>query len=194
MALLVGLTGNIACGKSSLGIILEKLGIPVLDSDLVVHELYKSDKEVQKKLLENFGSLDRKKIGKEIFGDSREAKAKRKILEDIIHPAVDREFRSWVKKHKNEILLVNLVPLLFEAGLEHRYDLTICLTCKEENQIQRLKNRDKALNEKEIKQRIQSQMPQKIKAQKANYLISNDGTLEELEEKVKKLLQKLTLS
>ncbi|MCE2928383.1 MAG: dephospho-CoA kinase [Candidatus Caenarcaniphilales bacterium] len=191
MTLVIGLTGNIACGKSSAGKILGEMNIPILDSDAVVHQLYASNKQVQAKILEHFATLDRKKISQEIFGESVNAKEKRKILESIIHPAVDREFRNWIRENQQSPIIVNLVPLLFEANLQSRYDFIVVIKTKEELQRKRLKERNPDLSDEEIDNRIKSQMSQEKKAGMADFIIENNGPIDDLEIQIEELLDRL---
>lgn len=191
MPKVIGLTGNIACGKSAVGQMLEARGIPVLDSDLVVHELYDQDPKVKAAILEAFGTLDRREIAKLVFGDTKEAKAKRKILEQIIHPAVDNKLRQWIRENNHHPLLFNLVPLIFEAGLESRYDYIVTVLCPETQQLRRLKDRHPNLSEEELFNRIHSQMPQEEKALRSNYVLDNASDLPYLESQVELLLQEL---
>jgi dephospho-CoA kinase len=191
MTLVIGLTGNIACGKSSAGKILSEMNIPILDSDAVVHKLYESNKQIQAKILEHFATLDRKKISQEIFGESIDAKEKRKILESIIHPAVDREFRNWIRENQQSPIIVNLVPLLFEANLQSRYDFITLIKTKEELQRKRLKERNPDLSDEEIDKRIKSQMSQEKKAEMADFIIENNGPIDDLEIQIEELVDRL---
>lgn len=191
MHLVIGLTGNIACGKSVIGDLLRERGIEVIDSDDIVHEIYEHDHKVREAVLKEFGTLDRKEIAKQVFGDSKEAKERRKILEEIVHPAVDQRLREWVRHNKEKEILVNLVPLVFEAELESRYNYIITVVASEELQIQRLKKRNPSLSEEEILKRIRSQMPQSSKAAKSDFVIENSGSLEDLEEQVDDILSKI---
>jgi dephospho-CoA kinase len=189
MPLVVGLTGNIACGKSTVGELLRKKSIPVLDSDTVVHELYDNDSDIQEQILKEFGTLDRKQISKKVFGASPDNLVYKKKLEAILHPAVQKKFEQWVQANYKAPLIVNLVPLLFEANLEHRYDYIVCIITDEKNQIQRLKKRDPNMPEAQIIARIRSQMPQVKKAELSDLVISNNSSLEALELEVDKFLQ-----
>ncbi len=191
MHVVIGLTGNIACGKSVIGDLLKQRGIEVLDSDAVVHEVYENDQHVREAIQREFGTLERKAIAGQVFGDSPEAKEKRKILEEIIHPVVDQRFREWVRANKDKEILVNLVPLVFEAELESRYNYIITVVASEELQIQRLKKRNPLLSEEEILKRISSQLSQSIKAEKSDFVIENSGSLEDLEEQVDDILSEI---
>ncbi len=191
MAKIIGITGNIACGKSLVGKILQEKGYQVLDSDDVVRELYANDAKVRAEIIAEFGTLDRKQIAAQVFMNNKEADHKRQVLESIIHPAVDRELRLWVKQHKDEALLFNLVPLLFEAGLEDRYDYIVCIKTNLDLQIKRLQERNPELSLAEIKARIQSQMPQEQKCSRADYVLSNNAGLDDLRLEVDELLDTL---
>jgi len=191
MPLILGITGCIACGKSTIGQISTDLGIPVIDSDKIVHKLYEDDESVKSKVLESFGTLDRKELAKEVFGDDVETQRKRKLLESIVHPAIYRYFCSWVNDHKESKIVANLIPLLFEAGLEDRYDQIITVTANPELQLKRLRERNPELSEQEILNRINSQIPQQEKATRSDYVIDNSGTFEATKEQVIKILENL---
>jgi dephospho-CoA kinase len=192
VSIVVGLTGNIACGKSAVGAILKQEGIPVIDSDDIVHQLYEQDPIIQDQIKKVFGTLDRKVIAEMVFGSEPEKQANKKKLEAILHPAVAEKFSFWVKKNLDAPLVVNLVPLLFEANLQGRYDCTVCVVSDEKHQIDRLKKRNPELSENQIKARIQSQMPQKQKAELADYIILNNSSLEDLHLELKALVSKIT--
>ena len=189
MSVVVGLTGNIACGKSTVGEILKKYNIKVLDSDEVVHKIYGEDKDVQAALLKEFGSLDRKEIGAQVFG--KENKEKRQILEGIIHPKVDTVFRDWVLENQEEKILVNLVPLLFEAKLESRYDFIAVVKTSPKLQLERLLQRNTNMTIAEAQKRIDSQMPMSQKIEKADFVLDNSINLDDLEIQVEEMLEKL---
>ena len=191
MPFLLGVTGNIGCGKSAVGTIFEKFSIPVIDSDKIAHEIYELDKHVQKQVLEKFGTLDRKEIAKKVFGDGGDAKSLRKELESIVHPAINTYIQNWTQNYAEEDILVNLVPLLFEAQLEARYNSVITVTCDEEIQRKRLRERHPDWSDIDISNRIKSQMNQEEKASRAQYVINNSGSLEDTEKQVKQILEKL---
>lgn len=189
MSLVIGLTGNIACGKSTVGEIFKKFAIPVLDSDDVVHEIYTKDEKLQEDLLREFGTSDRKEIAKLVFGSDKRQKLK--LLESLIHPKVDTVFREWVKANQKEVFLVNLVPLLFEAKLEHRYDRIITVKTSPKKQVERLKSRNPELSDDEIEARINSQMSQEEKLKKSDFVIDNSSNLDDLEIQVEEILEQI---
>lgn len=189
MSFLIGLTGNIACGKSTVGKIFEKFGVKVLDSDEVVHKLYLEDKEVQDALIKEFGSYSRSEISKQVFG--KDKINKRKILESIIHPKVDSVFRQWVKSNQKEVFLVNLVPLLFEAKLEDRYSCIITVKTSKEKQIERLKVRNPELSAQEILKRIESQADIVEKLRKSDFVVDNSSNVDDLDIQVEEILEQI---
>lgn len=187
MPLLIAITGNIACGKSLVGSLISDKGYPVIDSDHMVHQLYESDKEVQEELLKQFGTLDRKQIGQIAFSDS----SKRKLLESILHPRIETILTSWVKENSNHKLLFNLIPLVFEAKLEKRYDKIICVTTSKNTQVERLMNRNPDLSEIEINKRIDSQLNQEEKASRSDFVIDNSASIQETINQVDNILSEL---
>ncbi len=188
MSIVIGLTGNIACGKSLAGEIFKKHGIPVIDSDDIVHDIYANDERVKNAIIEEFGSLDKKEIAQQVFGDSEEKKAKRKILESIVHPAVDRRLRDWIKENNSHKVLVHLVPLIFEAKLEDRYNFIVTVATDEGLQKERLRSRNPEMSDDEIEKRIKSQMPQAQKIKKSDAVLYNNSSPEALEEQITQLL------
>jgi len=188
---LIGLTGNIGSGKSTAARFMEEQGIPCISSDQIVHDLYEQNQELKNFLLENFSSLDKKVIAKSIFGEEEEKKNKRKLLELKVHPLVEEKLQEWIMSHLGYPFLVNDVPLLFEAHLESRFDFIIFIQVDEEVQLQRLKKRNPLMSEAEIIARIKSQMPQEMKIPKADFIIPNNGSLEDLKIQIQETLEKL---
>ena len=188
---LIGLTGNIGSGKSTAARFFEEEGIPSISSDAIVHELYSSNEDLQEFLINKFGSLDRKVIARQIFGEKKEQKAKRKLLEDKVHPSVEKKLKEWVIENANSPILVNDVPLLFEAHLEKRFDSIVFIQVDKNIQIARLKKRNPEMSEEEILNRINSQMSQEEKISKADIVISNNSSLQEFKDKILKVSQNL---
>ncbi len=189
MSVVIGLTGNIASGKSTVGKVFEKYKIPVLDSDELVYDIYANDEEVKAALVREFGTCVRKEIANKVFGKDNEDK--RRSLESIIHPKVDIKFRTWLKENKDANFLVNLVPLLFEAHLETRYNYVITVASSKELQIQRLKLRNPELSEEEIIKRIESQMNQEEKLRKSDFVIDNSQNIDDLDIQVEEILEQI---
>lgn len=188
---LIGLTGNIGSGKSTAARFFEEEGIPSISSDAIVHKLYDSDEDLQEFLIDKFGSLDRKIIAEQIFGEKEEQKAKRKLLEDKVHPLVEKKLKEWVIENANSPILVNDVPLLFEAHLEKRFDSIVFIQVNKSIQIERLKKRNPEMNEQGILNRINSQMPQEEKISKSDIVIPNNSSLQEFKAAILTLIKNL---
>jgi len=188
---LLGLTGNIGSGKSTAARFFEEEGIPSISSDAIVHELYNSNKNLQEFLISEFGSLNRKVIAEQIFGEKEEQKLKRKLLEEKIHPLVEKKLKEWVIENASSPILVNDVPLLFEAHLEKRFNSIIFIQVDKSVQIKRLKKRHPEMNEAEILNRINSQMSQEEKISKSDIVISNNSSLQEFRIKILNVIQNL---
>lgn len=187
---LIGITGNIASGKSTVGKILEEMGYKVIDSDDIVAELYEKDEEMKSEILDLLGTLNKKEISKKIFSKDRKSKGLKSKLEKIIHPRVERELNKWINSHPHEKYLFNLVPQLFEAKLEKRFYKIILITVPREIQVSRLKARHKDWSKEEISRRLDAQEDQDIKAKKADWIIKNDSQKTKLKSSVKDLLKK----
>ena len=201
----LSITGTIGVGKSLLGQILEEKGIPVIDTDKIVHELLNSDSEIKKQIRDNFPAvfekvdnakeeqISRKKLAKIIFSD-KEAKTK---LESILHPRVRQiclqltiELANSSEKPK---LIVTLVPLLFESKRQSDYDYVWAVICKEDMLLERLAKRD-GFSAEEIKLRLAGQMSQEQKAKLANKVLDNSKDKNYLQEQAFAALAELGIS
>ena len=193
---LVGLTGGIASGKSTVAAVLRGLGAAIINADDLSREVVQPGQDAWKEIIDTFGAdilqedktLDRRKLRK-ILCDNHEA---RKRLEAIIHPRV----RALAEKNIRELaaagssVIVYEVPLLFEAQIHLWLRPVILVACDIETQKQRLLERDH-LTELEAQQHLDAQMSLAEKRKLADYVIENDGTLEELEQQVRAVLQKI---
>lgn len=203
----LGITGTISSGKSLVGKILTAQGIPVIDTDQVVHDLLSSDEATKKAVLDQFGAavfaeepnqkealppVDRKALGALVFSDPQ----KRAKLEAIIHPNVILNCRKRVKDlgesgtSSRFPMVAILVPLLFEAKLEKEYDEIWSVFTEDGVLRQRLSERDK-LSLAEIEKRLAAQLPQSEKARRAGQVIDNSGKPEDTERQVNLLLEKM---
>lgn len=196
--LVVGLTGGIATGKSTVSALLKAQSVPVIDADVLAREVVQLGTRAHAQIIAAFGedvclpdgngALDRAKLGALVFGDA----AKRKTLNAIVHPAVRRAMlwgvvRCWLK---GERFCVLDVPLLIEAGLWKWVGMVVVVYCSEEVQLKRLMARDGSTEDAAMA-RINSQMRISEKKLYADELIDNSGELSEVEEKVNSLLQKV---
>jgi dephospho-CoA kinase len=193
---LLGLTGGIASGKSTVAAILRRLGAAIINADELSREVVQPEQDAWKKIIATFGpdilqedkTLDRRKLRKIVF-DNPEA---RKRLEAIIHPIV----RALAEKKIGELaaagnsIIVYEVPLLFEAQIHLWLRPVILVACEVGTQRKRLLERDH-LTEIEAQQHLDAQMNLEEKRKLADYVIENDGNLEELEQQVRAVLQKI---
>lgn len=189
----LGITGGIGCGKSEVCRLLEKLGVPIIHADIVAKDLVNENEQIKRDLKQAFGedvyfpndTLDRRKVADIIF-NNEEAKQQ---LNQIIHPHVleyqEKELSRLEATEKFRIAGVE-AALIFEAGSHTQFDVIVVVAASRETVIQRLKERD-GLTGKEILKRINSQMDLQEKIKRADFVIYNDGPLDELNHKVKRL-------
>ena len=172
------IVGNIASGKSTFEKILEKHNFVVLDTDLITHDILIDKPDVAKAFTDydvfEFGRLSRDKLGKLVFSNP-ELKNK---LEEIVHPLIKEELDAAFKVYSEETAIFVSVPLLYEAGWEKLFDKIIFIKSNDDTRLKRLISRNN-YSEEYAKQRINSQMNQDIKCKKADFIIENNGTLEE---------------
>lgn len=189
---LVGLTGNICSGKSKAAEYFEELGAYVIDLDKVVHELYDKNISLRYSLYKNFGlrifnkklKVDRGRLGSIVFNDE----SKLKKLEGIVWPYVNKETERRVKNKKGIIMVE--AALLYESGLDKKFDKNILVIVDEEKQVKRLMKK-KNINKEEALKRVRAQMPQLEKVGKSNYIIKNNGTLKLLKRNVEHVWRNL---
>ncbi len=192
--MIIGLTGSIASGKSTVSHMLKELGYPIVDADLVARQVVEPGSETLQKINEAFdasvilpdGTLDRKKVGDLIFNDPES----RKRLNDIIHPAIRKEMlrqRAAYVAEGHQVVIMD-IPLLFESQLQHLADKILVVSVTEENQLKRLIKRN-GLSENEAAARISSQLPMIIKEAGADAIIYNNGTIEETKWQLNRILE-----
>jgi dephospho-CoA kinase len=194
VALIIGLTGGIASGKSTVARMLLELGIPVIDADQIAREVVEIGEEAYLQIVEKFGeeilqddkTIDRAKLGAIVFNDEE----KRKLLNSIVHPAVRQKMleqkERYVKKGEKTIVLD--IPLLFESNLTHLVDKIVVVYVDEHTQLERLMARN-GFSKEEAKARIKAQMPLKEKAAKADAVINNNGTIEQTKKQLLNILK-----
>ena len=191
----IGLTGGIGAGKSEALRALERLGAATLSTDAVVHELLASD-EVRDELVARFGvqaapdgSVDRDAVAAVVFEQPDE----RKWLEGILWPRVGARVDEWRRAmsahNPAPRALVVEVPLLFEAGMESVFDHTIAVVADEGVRSERAAARGHA----GVESRTARQLSQEEKAERAEYVVENDGDLRDLEHKLSALLANIEL-
>ncbi len=175
---LVGITGGIGSGKSTICRIFSCLGVPTYDADSRARWLMNNDSVLIEKLKSEFGTecykdgfLDRDFLGKLVFANP-EKLAK---LNAITHPAVAIDFENWVFKHQKYKYLVKEAALLIESGMYKQLDTLILVTAPEQVRIDRVLIRDPFRTSDDIRLMIQRQMPEKEKQAYSNIVIDNDG-------------------
>jgi dephospho-CoA kinase len=179
--IVVGLTGNIASGKSSVGTILAEHGFSVIEADRIGWKLL-NDPDVAEEILLAFGNvrknggIDRKKLGDIVFANSKNLKT----LNSIMHPPLLKELKNQIEKSQADITVVN-AALIFEWGIEQWFDTIVLVTCSRDKKLERLAA--KGLTREQALQRLRSQIPEAKKAPRSDFTIENNGTLEELREK-----------
>lgn len=184
MTVVIGLTGSIATGKSTVSDMFREWEIPVIDADKLSREVVEPGEEAYNQIVEVFGSdvllhteeIDRKKLGKIIFSDER----KREQLNSIVHPQVRKRMieKREAYKEQGASAVVLDIPLLFESGLTGYVDKTMVVYVDESVQLQRLVDRDES-SEEDALERIRSQLPISEKAERADAVINNNGSVED---------------
>lgn len=193
----IGLTGGIACGKSTVAGILRELGARVVDADEVAREVLAPGSPVLARVAERFGrevlhedgSLDRRHLAGIVFRD-RQALAD---LNAITHPPIIEVIRRRIEEARGEGVRVLVIdaPLLLEAGMEGMVDEVWVVTCTRDQQIERLCRRT-GLSPREAEARMRAQMPLEEKVRRADRVIPNQGSLAELRAEVERHWQDLT--
>mgnify|MGYP001283802880 CR=1 FL=1 len=189
LALVIGLTGGIATGKSTVSEMFKEMDIPVVDADVISREVVEPGELAYEKIVDTFGeevlhpdgTLNRKKLGSIVFGDEQ----KRKQLNEIVHPEVRKKMISERDRYVQEghPIVVLDIPLLFESKLTHFVDKTLLIYVDEDIQLKRLMNRDQSTKEEAL-QRINAQYPISKKLELADAVIYNNGTIEETKEQL----------
>jgi dephospho-CoA kinase len=182
---LVGLTGSIASGKTTLLWEFARLGFPTLDCDAVVHRLY-FEPEVQTKIMKKFNSLDKKTIAERVFSNATD----RKWLEKLLHPLVWREIKAWSKSFGRPPPLAFVeVPLLFEINWEKRFDVVILVKNTDEKRVQLALAR--GLSPDQAKARLKTQVSDKAREKKASIIVENSGSVLHLRQKAIEIVRDL---
>lgn len=191
--MIIGLTGGIASGKSTVSKIFRELGAEIIDADIKAKEISEREDIVKeignifgKEIINSEGKIDRLKIKEIVFNN----KEKLKKLNDLIHPKVMEEFKK-IKENtgKNDIIIFD-VPLLFESGMDKMCDKIILVFTDKDIQIKRMLERD-GITEELAEKIINSQMSLEEKLNKSQIHLENNGTLEDLREKSETIYREL---
>ena len=186
---LIGLTGNIACGKSSVLGLLQQRGAAVIDADRVTHELQQPGQPVYHQIVEAFGpdillepggAIDRRRLGAIVFSDP----AQLRRLEQIVHPAVRATLKTWLEQQAREaqpgrprVAVIDAIKLL-ESGWKPLCNAIWVVVCRPDQQEARLIS-TRGMSPEEARTRIAAQPPQEQKVAQADLVIDNSGTLEQ---------------
>ena len=188
----IGLTGGIASGKSSVAALLEKRGCPVLDADCYAREALAQGTSASEAVVARYGErikkdgtsdIDRAGLAAIVFNDPNE----RSWLEELIHPIVQRRFDEALRSLPEAPIVILMIPLLFEAGLEAWCSEIWVVRCTALQQRERLMARNNC-TEAEAIQRIAAQWPIDIKVQRADSVINNSGRIDDLHDQLDALL------
>jgi dephospho-CoA kinase len=196
----VGLTGGVACGKSTVAKMFADLGATIVDADTIAHELYRPGHEVFQELVRHFGpeilkpdgELDRAKLATLVFDGGRVEE-----LNKIVHPAVIRQQDQWMRalgeKDPYAVAIVE-AALILEAGVKDRFDRIMVVTCKPAQKVARFAQRtgtSENAARADVDRRTKAQMPDEEKARRADFVIDNSGTIEETRHQVQRIYSEL---
>ncbi len=192
--LIVGLTGGMGCGKSTAAALFADHGFTRLDADQVVRDVLLRRDDVIAAVRERCGEgvigadgkIDRARLGNVVFADDGALR----WLEGLLHPALLRHWEAVYAAARDTRFIVE-VPLLFEKGLENRFDFTVCVTTSSALQLRRLEQR--GVPPGIARQRLAKQLPLARKCELADFVLLNDGSLEFLSEQVSELARRLSL-
>lgn len=178
MGIIIGLTGGIATGKSTISNMFKQKNVKIIDADLISHQVMDKDTPATLEIIKEFGSdiamatghINRKKLGKLVFND----KSKMDKLTSIVHPIIIDEIKKMIEIYivNGDAIVVLDAPLLFESGLDKIVDLTLVVYTTKDIQLERLINRDK-ISEEYALMKISTQMPLETKIKRADYVIDN---------------------
>ena len=190
---LVGLTGGIASGKSTVSKLLASYGADTIDADQVAREVVMPGSngltavvnEFGVEVLSSDGELDRQELGRRVFADAK----KRKSLEAILHPLIKARTSQLIQESTKEIV-VYAVPLLVEANVDYPFDMILTVEANPELQIERIV-RSRGLSEQEAAARLAAQATKIERAERADFVIDSSGTHTQLETQVQLLWAKI---
>ena len=195
--LIIGLTGGIACGKTTVAGFFQNFGAHVIDADSVGHRLLREDPSVKKKLAATFGAsildskkeIDRSKLGRIVFDSPDQLQA----LSEIVHPPIIERIKADIARKSSSAgksIIVIDAALLIELNLTYMVDLVVLVYADENMQMQRLTQR--GLSYEDAGRRIKSQMPSHEKTRFADFIIYNNGSLSNTAEQAKEVWRALT--
>jgi len=190
---IIGLTGTFGSGKTTVARMLRSHGALIIDADVIVHHLLRSDKIIYGKIGQVFGdtifkkdkTIDRKKLASLVFEDTRLLKT----LNAIVHPVVKAIIRRKIREAQRPIIVID-AALFIEAGLTRMVDKVIVVTIQPRKQMERLLSKS-AFSKSQIARRIKAQMPQEAKRRFADFVIDNSKTINETKRQVEEIRRQL---
>jgi dephospho-CoA kinase len=197
-SLIVGITGGMGCGQTTLAKFLEEQGAKIIYADSIAHRIVDSDTEVRKALIKAFGrniytrygKLKRQMLGKIVFNDENRLR----LLNKIVHPPMVGQIVEEIERAREsgKYAIIGIdAALIFEANIEKMFDVIVVVASKMSNRVQRIKKRDD-LPQKKIMERIRKQIPVDEKSKWADYVIQNDDNIVNLKSKAKILYDQLS--
>jgi dephospho-CoA kinase len=189
----VGLTGGIGAGKSTVADLFSKRGAVVIRSDELARQVIEPETPGQKQVISRFGieilndkgSIDRAKLAQIVFKDD----VALKDLENIVHPLVRERTNQLMSEQTSETIIINEIPLLLEKNMESLFDFLVIVISSEKNRLERLLQR--GVSEDQAKARMAKQVDDQARKAAADFLIVNDGNLDQLDADVQKIWQTL---
>lgn len=184
---IIGITGGVACGKSTVTEYLRQKKFQVVDADEIVQTLYKK-KSIQNQIQNHFQTTDKSELREIIFSNP----TARDVLEKLLHPLVQKEIQREIRSHKKNKtkILFFTIPLLFETNMEPLFDSIVAIVSDEEIQTKRLIKRDD-ITEEVAKNMIYAQIPNNRKSELADFTLTNNNSKSALLKKVDTLLKKI---
>jgi len=195
----VGLTGGIACGKSTVARMLAEKGAVLIDFDELAHAVQEPEGAVWREIIRHFGeeilhedrTIDRRKLGETVFAD----REKRELLNRLVHPAIFEEWQrrlAEIRVRRADAIVVSDIPLLIEAGLKGMVDLVLLVYITPEEQVRRVMARN-GFSREEAERRLAAQMPIEEKLRWADIVIRNGGSPEETRRVVSEVWMELNI-
>ncbi|MFW5823322.1 MAG: dephospho-CoA kinase [Tangfeifania sp.] len=178
MAVIIGITGGIGSGKSTVCTVFKLLKVPVFEADKVAKELLDTHPEIKSGLVHRFGqnictengTIDRRKLAEIIFNDESQLKK----MNQLVHPAVRNEFKEWVAKHEQYPYVIHEAAILFESGFYRMMDYTILVSAPREQRIKWVMKRD-GVSRQQVEERMKNQMPEEEKQKLATRVLKNNN-------------------